>query len=154
MPPHRVEQCGRPQDVYQRPVNRFVANFIGEANFIEGRVIRESSRQGLFDCEVPFGVLRARPNNDDWRPVQGQPITLSVRPEALTFFEVRDSPNRFPGHIINTTYLGPTVQYDLRLSADLVVKVCEMNPWDIRLPSSHTSVRAMCSPHDLVMMRK
>ena len=105
-----------------------------------------SRRRRALDRQPPGSVPVTR--------MQGQPVTLSVRPEALTFLEVRDSPNRFPGHIINTTYLGPTVQYELRLGADLVVTVCEMNPWDIRLPSSNTSVRAMCSPYDLVMMRK
>ncbi len=34
-----LQQCGAPRDVYRRPANRFVANFIGEANFIEGTVI-------------------------------------------------------------------------------------------------------------------
>ncbi len=150
----RVAQVGSPEDIYRNPATRLVADFIGETNFIEGRVLRESSRPGLFELEVPFGNLRGRPNNDDWRPVQGQPVLLSVRPEALTFGVVRDSPNRFPGRIISTTYLGATVQYDLRVTADLTMKVCEMNPWDIRLPSNDEPVNAMCSTFDLVMLRK
>ncbi|MBX7210011.1 MAG: ABC transporter ATP-binding protein [Verrucomicrobiaceae bacterium] len=150
----RLVQVGSPEEIYKSPATRMVAEFIGEANLIDGRVIRESSREGYYDVEVPFGVLRARPNNDDWRPVQGQPVVLSVRPEALTFGDVRDSPNRFPGHIISTTYLGATVQYELRVSEVTVMKVCEMNPWDIRLPSSSEPVRAMCSTWDLVMIRK
>ena len=150
----RLIQVGSPEEIYKNPATQMVAEFIGEANLIEGRVIRESSRVGLFDVEVPFGVLRARPNNDEWRPVQGQPVVLSVRPEALTFGDVRDSPNRFPGRIISTTYLGATVQYELRVGDQVIVKVCEMNPWDIRLPSNSEEVRAMCSTYDLVMIRK
>ncbi len=150
----RLVQVGSPEEIYKNPATRMVAEFIGETNLIDGRVIRESSRAGLFDVQAPFGILRARPNNDEWRPVQGQPVVLSVRPEAMTFGDVRDSPNRFPGNIINTTYLGPTVQYELRVGSEIVMKVCEMNPWDIRLPSSSHDVRAMCSTHDLVMIRK
>lgn len=150
----KLVQVGSPEEIYKNPATQMVADFIGETNLIEGRVIRESSRIGLYDVEVPFGVLRARPNNDEWRPVQGQPVVLSVRPEALTFGDVRDSPNRFPGQIVNTTYLGPIVQYELRVRGDVSLKVCEMNPWDIRLPSSNHDVRAMCSTYDLVMIRK
>ena len=150
----RLVQVGSPEDIYKNPATRMVAEFIGETNLIEGSVIRESSRVGLFDVNVSFGVLRARPNNDEWRPVQGQPVVLSVRPEALTFRDVRDSPNRFPGHILSTTYLGATVQYEMRVGADVLVKVCEMNPLDIRVPSYEDEVRAMCSTHDTVMIRK
>lgn len=51
---------------------------------IEGRIIRESSRTGYYDVEVPFGVLRGRPNEVTWVPTAGQPVILSIRPEALT----------------------------------------------------------------------
>ena len=150
----QLAQVGSPEEIYKNPVNRMVAEFIGETNFIEGRVLRESSRAGFYDVQASFGLLRARPNNDDWRPVQGQPVLLSVRPEALTFGVVHDSPNRFPGHILSTTYLGATVQYEMRVAADLLLKVCEMNPSDIRLPSNTEESRAMAATHDVVMLRK
>ena len=97
----RLAQIGSPEEIYKNPASRMVAEFIGEVNFIEGRVIRESSRPGLYDVDVGFGTLRARPNNDEWNPVQGQSVELAVRPEALTFGSVHDSPNRFPGQIIS-----------------------------------------------------
>lgn len=149
----RLVQVGSPEEIYRNPRTRMVAGFIGETNLIDGIVLRESSRSGMFDVDVSFGTLRARPNNDEWRPVQGQPVVLSVRPEALTFAEVRDSPNRFSGCIVDTTYLGATVQYELRVGNDLL-KICEMNPVDIRLPSTEAQVWAMASTHDVVMIRK
>ena len=150
----KLVQVGSPEEIYKNPATRMVAEFIGETNLIEGMVLRESSRLGYYDVEVPFGVLRARPNNDEWRPVNGQPVVISVRPEALTFRDIPDSPNRFPGRILNTTYLGATVQYEMRVGPTVTIKVCEMNPLDIRLPSNSNEVRAMSSSYDTVMIRK
>ena len=150
----RLAQIGSPEEIYKNPASRMVAEFIGEVNFVDGRVIRESSRPGLYDVDVGFGTLRARPNNDEWRPVQGQSVDLAVRPEALTFGSVHDSPNRFPGQIISTTYLGATVQYELKVTDEVILKVCEMNPRDIRLPSRKEGMQCMCSVADLVMLRK
>jgi spermidine/putrescine ABC transporter ATP-binding subunit len=150
----RLAQVGSPDEIYKNPASRMVAEFIGEANFIEGRVIRESSRPGQYDVDCGFATLRSRPNNDEWRPVQGQALQLAVRPEAMTFGDVRDSPNRFPGRIISTTYLGATVQYVLQVTDEILMKVCEMNPRDIRVPSRRDDVMGMCSVADLVMLRK
>jgi iron(III) transport system ATP-binding protein len=149
----RLAQVGAPDEIYRNPASRMVAEFIGETNFIEGVVQRESSRAGLFDVEVGFGVLRARPNEAGFIPVAGQPVVLSVRPEALTFGSVRDSPNRLPGRITATTYLGATVQYEMMLEDGLRVKVCEMNPDYVRPPSDE-EVTAQAATHDVVILRR
>ena len=60
----RLAQVGSPDEIYKNPASRMVAEFIGEANFIEGRVIRESSRPGQYDVDCGFATLRSRPNND------------------------------------------------------------------------------------------
>ncbi len=60
--------------------------------------------------------------------MQGQPVVLSVRPEALTLRDVADSPNRFFGNIIETTYLGEQVQYDMVTRDGQPLRVAEMNP--------------------------
>jgi iron(III) transport system ATP-binding protein len=128
----KLVQVGAPTEVYRNPATRMVAEFIGETNFVEGRALRESSRAGYHDVETPFGVLRGRTNDTTWQPAAGQPVVLSIRPEALTFGNVLDSPNRFPGHIIDTTYLGATVQYLLQVQNGPLMKVCEINPQEIR----------------------
>ena len=149
----RIAQLGAPDEIYRNPASRMVAEFIGETNFIEGHILRESSRAGLYDVEAPFGIVRGRPNEDDFRPVAGQPVVLSVRPESLTFGSVRDTPNRFTGRITATTYLGATVQYELMLEDESRMKIWEMNPEEVRPPSEEI-VSATAATHDVVILRK
>jgi iron(III) transport system ATP-binding protein len=148
----RLIQVGAPPEIYRNPATRMVAEFIGETNFVEGRALRESSREGFYDIETPFGVLRGR-TDGSWQPAAGQPVILSIRPESLTFGNVLDSPNRFPGHIIDTTYLGATVQYLVQVHGGPLMKVCETNPQEIRLPSEEET-RAMAAMNDVVILRK
>ncbi len=149
----KLVQVGTPTEVYRNPATRMVAEFIGETNLVEGRMLRESSREGYHDIETSFGVLRGRTNDTSWQPAPGQPVILSIRPESLTFGNVLDSPNRFPGHIIDTTYLGATVQYLLQVQNGPLMKVCEINPHEIRPPSAE-EVRAMAAMNDVVILRK
>jgi ABC-type Fe3+/spermidine/putrescine transport system ATPase subunit len=149
----KLVQVGTPTEVYRNPATRMVAEFIGETNFVEGRALRESSWAGYFDVETAFGVLRGRTNDSTWQPSPGQPVVLSIRPEAMTFANLTDSTNRFPGRLIDTTYLGPTVQYLLQVQNGPLMKVCEINPKEIR-PPSEEEVRAMAGMNDVVILRK
>jgi iron(III) transport system ATP-binding protein len=149
----KIAQVGTPTEVYRNPSTRMVAEFIGETNFVEGRALRESSWAGYFDVETAFGVLRGRTNDTTWQPSPGQPVVLSIRPEAMTFANLTDSTNRFPGQIIDTTYLGATVQYQLQVLNGPLMKLCEINPQEIRTPSEE-EVRAMAGMNDVVILRK
>jgi ABC-type Fe3+/spermidine/putrescine transport system ATPase subunit len=148
----KLAQVGTPAEVYRNPASRMVAEFIGETNFVEGRAMRESSWAGFFDVETSFGVLRGR-TDGSWQPAAGQPVVLSIRPEAMTFANLTDSPNRFPGHIVDTTYLGATVQYLIQVENGPLMKVCEINPQEIRPPSAD-ECRAMAAMTDVVILRK
>lgn len=148
-----LAQVGTPEEIYRHPSSRMVAEFIGETNILEGRFIRESSRENFYDVETPCGVLRGRLHTSDWVPTAGQPVILSIRPESLTFHHVIDSPNRLPGRIIDTTYLGSTAQYQLQMQNGTVLKVCEMNPYAVRTPSDE-DVRVMAPMFDVVIIRK
>jgi len=148
-----LAQVGTPAEVYRNPATRMVAEFIGETNLFEGRTLGASSQEGFHDVETPFGQLRGRAHDAAWQPSPGQPVILSVRPEALTFASLADSPNRLTGQIMDTTYLGATAQYLLQVPGGPVVKVCEMNPRAVR-PPSPDEVRAMVAMHDVVILPK
>ncbi|MBM4155144.1 MAG: ABC transporter ATP-binding protein [Lentisphaerae bacterium] len=111
----RVEQCGRPNDVYQRPANRFVAGFIGETNFLEGRVASRSGAGGRI--ETACGPLDAA---DAGGAAEGASVTLALRPEALHLAPAADgssAPNALSGDVVETAYLGEVVQQQVRLRA-------------------------------------
>ena len=148
----KIVQVGVPMQVYRNPLSKMVAEFIGETNLIEGTVKQASYREGLWDVETACGVLRGRPTSG-LQPVAGQPVVLSIRPEALTLVDVADSPNRFFGNIIETTYLGEQVQYDLVTREGQIMRVSEMNPRVILQPSGD-EIRVMVPTEDVVILRR
>lgn len=148
-----IVQVGTPMEVYRNPINRMAAEFMGETNVIEGTLLRDTSRPGLFDVETPVGVLRGRTFDASFTPVRGQPVLLSIRPEALSFREIADSPNRVQGVITETMYLGSTVQYLVRTTGTKHLKVCEQNPEHVYQPGS-AEVRFMVAAKDVVILRK
>ena len=147
----RLAQVGTPEEVYRNPVSRMVAEFIGETNFIPGTVQARSSSTH-YEVQTAFATLRARTNTHDWQPHHGEKVLLSVRPESLSFGHLADSPNRFPGHIVDTTYLGTHVQYVLQVQDGPEMKVYEVNPRHIRQPSADP-MRAMALADDVVMLK-
>ena len=78
----RLQQVGTPEELYTRPVNPFVASFLGRANFLDGTVL---GREGeLLVCEVGDGVRwSVRPAGDDSEFHPGDRVRVMVRPEAL-----------------------------------------------------------------------
>jgi iron(III) transport system ATP-binding protein len=149
----KIMQVGTPMEVYRHPANQMVAEFMGETNVLEGTVGRPCSREGLHDVETSAGVVRGRPCSPDFVPVQGQQVTLSIRPEALTFGLVGDTPNRFFGRVVRSTYLGSSVQYELACGSSTTLKMLELNPMFIREPSEEAQ-RMMVSTNDVVILRR
>jgi hypothetical protein len=78
---------------------------------------------------------------------------ISIRPEALSFHRLFDTPNRLPGKITGTTYLGSMVQYDIALAGNQTVRVLEMNPeWVRHVGEAGTEL--MVAMKDVVILRK
>ncbi|KAF0163885.1 MAG: ABC transporter, partial [Caulobacteraceae bacterium] len=71
----RVEQVAGPMEIYDRPATRFVAGFVGETNFIEGRL----DRNGAAALITEYGRIPCEPGNLP----DGAQATLSVRPERI-----------------------------------------------------------------------
>ncbi|MPZ62698.1 MAG: ATP-binding cassette domain-containing protein [Propionibacteriales bacterium] len=109
-----IEQIGRPREIYERPVSRFVANFIGTSNFIEG-TIKERDSDGVFVVTTKTGDLRASSPVD--LPV-GEPVVVSVRPEHVDVAKGStpvDSVGRWSGVVENRAFLGESVDHVVRV---------------------------------------
>ena len=146
----RLVQVGVPEEVYRWPATRMVAEFIGETNLIEARA-GLPAEDGLFEVETPHASLQARPNRADWHPRPGDPVLLSVRPECLSFCPRFDSTDRLRGRLVDTLYLGASVQYQLELDGGARLKICETNPREIRRPDGQW-LAATASPFDVVIL--
>ena len=111
----RIEQVGAPAEIYESPRTSFVAAFIGDTNFLEGRV-RECLDGDYCRLDIP-GLPPVESYNDKaLRP--DQPIYLSVRPEKVHISHDRpeDKPRRnfAPGVVEDVIYLGANTQYWVR----------------------------------------
>jgi iron(III) transport system ATP-binding protein len=119
-----VEQVGSPRDIYNAPANAFVAGFIGEANFLQGRLVEGGT--GIH-VETPYGVIRAARAP---RTIAGGAVTCSVRPEAVSVVvgDTVQSGGYVEGTVESVVYLGDTEQYIVALAADLRARCVESNP--------------------------
>ena len=76
----RVVQIGRPREVYRHPINRFVADFIGETNWLTGQI--QGQTADLFEIGTELGVWRAKANAATGL---AQKVRIGFRPEAVRF---------------------------------------------------------------------
>ncbi len=105
-----IEQMGRPRDIYEHPVSRFVADFIGTSNFVEGSV-RRREHDGMFVIKTGPGELRACSPMD--LPVGAQ-VVVSVRPEHVEIskgYTAVDSVGRWAGVVKTRAFLGECVDH-------------------------------------------
>jgi spermidine/putrescine transport system ATP-binding protein len=117
----RVEQVGDPADIYEFPANRFVADFIGTTNLLDGRVVASSG--GRVRLDIPgLGELSV---THDGEPVEGARGALSVRPEKVRIdAEIPPSPeeNRLSGEVHDQLYLGDVTIYRVEVEKGLLVE--------------------------------
>ena len=113
-----LQQVGAPEEVYNLPVNRFVAGFLGDANFIDGTV----TENGLFRSH--FGEFQLAPTA--FRPEAGRKITAAIRPERIRF-AARKGEHTFSAKLTDRTFLGECCEW--KFDADgLALEVTESAP--------------------------
>jgi spermidine/putrescine transport system ATP-binding protein len=121
----RVLQVGTPMEIYERPASRFVADFIGESNFLRGTVQAASSAAATvviadrFPVEVPA----------DRQLTVGQQVTVAVRPEKVRLvpIEAPGTNGLLHGRIEEVIYIGTDTFYVVRVSDDTTIRVRSQN---------------------------
>ncbi len=117
----RVAQVGTPADLYERPADLFVADFVGTNNLLPGTVSR--LQDGWVELQTPAGPLRGRPAG----PLEpGQAAVLAIRPEALRISD--GGPGAVAGKVALAQYLGSLVRYEVEVAAGRVLLVDVHNP--------------------------
>jgi iron(III) transport system ATP-binding protein len=116
----RVQQEGSPFEIYARPANRFVADFIGRVNFLEGRVVAVEGELTRLDVR---GVILEVPSPA--APLSaGHPATLVVRPETIHLAPTATAePSAFRGTIRRAVYLGSTIEYEIEWGKTTILAV-------------------------------
>ena len=126
----KVQQVGMPEEIYREPGNRFVADFIGETNFLEASLEQVDGSLQLarlvdgsrLQCVVPPGTPTA------------QKGVLCIRPESLRISSGGDEDssstevlNRLSGTIQNKIFLGTDTQWIVRMDTGVDLVVREQN---------------------------
>lgn len=130
-----VQQVGTPSEVYQHPATTFVAEFIGETNFIPATV----TPMGL---QTPFALLTttSKPSASE--------VVCSIRPETIEVTDTQVAKNGFSGTCIETVYLGEVAQHKVQVNDDLILRVMEVNP--SHLGKVGEKMNLCVSPDDVV----
>jgi putative spermidine/putrescine transport system ATP-binding protein len=147
----RIEQVGTPAELYEAPATRFVADFLGESNFVDG-VIAGAPASGRWPvCAAGglrfLGIAAA--------PLQaGEPVTAAVRPEKLVPLEdpagaaPTDAVNTCKGTVEEAIYVGDATCYRVALGADGVVTVKVPNRLGLRQHAEGEAVALAWSPDE------
>ena len=115
----RILQIGSPQEIYNHPTNRFVANFIGESNFLTAELLDINGTAGTVQLSSGAELIASLP--DTLPPTRK--VAVIVRPEHAVISDGRDQIH-LKGTINNTVYFGTDTHYYLTLDSgeDFVVR--------------------------------
>jgi spermidine/putrescine transport system ATP-binding protein len=116
----RIVQSGSPIALYDQPVSRYVADFVGKSNFIDGTLAARSGPDGLVQTASGQRFSGRLSGN----PAQGAQVALSIRPEQIGLARTARDGN-LPVTVVNRIFLGEHTEYLVRHAAlgDLLVLV-------------------------------
>jgi putrescine transport system ATP-binding protein len=119
-----ILQVGAPCDVYETPATRFVADFIGNVNLMDGKVSVDESDHVIIDCAdcrhyVGHGITGTA----------GMPVTVALRPEKIHLSRQApdDDYNTVKGVVKNLAYFGSFTVYHLQTPSGALLKVSQNN---------------------------
>lgn len=128
----RALQIGTPVEIYERPANRFVADFIGETNFLPGAVRSINGQFATVTLEhTQQEFLGLHQNNIHI----GQKVVVSVRPEKIELLDQSDlstenaprHSNTFPGTVLKTTYIGSDSRIVIEIGHGVEMRIWYQN---------------------------
>jgi spermidine/putrescine transport system ATP-binding protein len=122
-----IEQMGTPKEIYEFPVSRFVANFVGNTNIVEGKLhIKEGQKfvevegLGLFTVYIP---------GEKFWMIPGCRLYMSIRPEKVFITKKLKEgfSNHLMGRVVDIIYYGRSTQYRIKLKNGQFLLVFEQN---------------------------
>lgn len=117
-----IQQIGTPRDIYENPRNRFVANFVGEANILDAQIVKKTKTSCQLDLAagnmivVPAAKVANALTSD-----VGDFVSVVIRPEHVTVSKTSDGKpkvGQIQGAVAGITYLGTDTHYTIALDAD------------------------------------
>jgi iron(III) transport system ATP-binding protein len=117
-----VVQIGPPEEIYEKPANRFVADFIGTMNFMSGEIVEIGANSNEVYVRTEFSEKMLCMMLDSKAVKPGDKVYASIRPEDVQIFtEPSDArENLFKGTIVNKAYLGNFLYFFVRVDNTMI----------------------------------
>lgn len=113
----RIAQAGAPPELYESPKTRFVAEFLGESNFVSGRLAAISD--GRASVTLPDGAtITGRPIGIEGN--EGSPVEILIRPEKLDAFAAEKYQNFIAGRVDMVNFLGSQLEYEVKTAGGML----------------------------------
>ena len=125
-------QVGTSLEIYEAPNCRFVADFIGETNFISGKVSSLNGADAEFEAD---GLKMVASVEAGVTP--GAQATLAVRPERIVLSDTRpeDTPNAYLAEVIEIVYVGNDTRFRVQLAPTITLSVRRQNVLPVGMPA-------------------
>src|SRR5690606_36268909 len=112
-----IEQIGTPEEVYDTPASAFVADFLGKANMLAGKVSASTGTTATISLAAGQSATVGPP-----RPLAvGDAVTVVVRPQQLSVGKEQTS-NHLSGRVLSTSELGGSVTYEIDIGGATMVR--------------------------------
>jgi len=127
----RVLQAGSAVEIYEEPNCRFVADFIGETNFIGGTLVSVNGTEGEFVADGLKMIAKVGPDAQ-----AGVSASLAVRPERvrLSAEKPTDTPNAFLGEVREWIYVGNDTRFSVKLAPTVTLRARRQNEVPVGFP--------------------
>ncbi len=117
-----IQQVGTPREIYERPRSRFVADFVGSTNFLDGTVLARGAEPGCFRVRTEVGDIEVL-SSDDLRV--DDRVVLSVRPEDVDLAEARpQGGNVWEARVDQKVFLGEFIDFQVKLGSRILLSRC------------------------------
>ena len=117
-----IQQVGSPKELYHKPHNEFVANFIGKTNLIDAKIIKENNKTFLQIGEYKLEL-------QEYDHVEPQDVRVSIRPEEF----IKDESGVIEATVDDSVYLGSSVNYLLNTNFAERIEVTEESTFEEKL---------------------
>ena len=121
-------QVATPGEIYEQPKTRFIAEFVGDVNIVEGNV--QGQESGLWRVQTPSSEAPLTIDDPDEVLHSGQAVAIAVRPEKMIIQREKpgpDAPNVLTGEVWDIGYLGDWTVYRVKLASGAIVRVTRAN---------------------------
>ena len=152
----KVQQLATPVEIYERPVNKFVADFIGESNFLDGKIKSISKDEAVVHVPALNTEIRGMPMTNDM--VNGEEVAVSIRPEKIRIVENNSKgEGLFNAKVTTSVYIGSDTHVYVDLNG-IRLKVMEQNRISRLDPSSFYSkdqvITLLFMPENTLVLKK